>query len=307
MKKWIVMLLTVCILCAAAGCAKSSADANEDVPQADPYADGVRIQLADEGVTVDGEAPTSNNELNIEEFYQKLRDKKGAKTSAVNFEAFAECFEAHLQKGEDVLYLGFSSGLSGTFNAGFVAARELSEKYPERSCVAVDTLCASLGQGLMVVLAARKKQEGAALEQVRDFVESTKLNLVHLFTVDDLFFLKRGGRVSAVTAVAGSALGIKPVMHVDNDGHLVKIGTKRGRTASLDDLCDRMQALAIDPAEQLVYISHGDCEKDARYLADRIVSTMGVKQPIVISHVGPVIGAHSGPGTMALFFLGRER
>ncbi len=280
-------------------------DSSCDLPQAVAEQYGLEvIQLA---VTVEGDMPKPNNEIDIVDFYAKLRAKKGAKTSAVNIEAFAQCFEKHLAAGADVLYLGFSSGLSGTFNAGFVAARELSEKYPERSCVAVDTLCASLGQGLLVVLAAKKKAEGASLEEVRDFVESTKLNLVHLFTVNDLFFLHRGGRVSAVTAVAGSALGIKPIMHVDNAGHLVKIGTKRGRVPSLDDLCSRMQALAIDPAEQLVFISHGDCEDDANYLAGKIKETMGVKQPILISHVGPVIGAHSGPDTMALFFIGKER
>lgn len=280
-------------------------DSSGDLPQflIDQYDLDV-IQLA---VTVDGEPTKPNNEIDISDFYSKLRSKKGAKTSAVNIEAFTEAFEKHLAVGKDVLYLGFSSGLSGTFNAGFVAARELSAKYPERTCVAVDTLCASLGEGLLVVLAARKKEQGASLEEVRDYVEGIKLNLTHLFTVDDLFFLKRGGRVSAVTAVAGSALGIKPIMHVDNEGHLIKIGIKRGRRASLDDLCERMQQLAIDPAEQLVFISHGDCEDEANYLAEKIKATMGVKQPIVISHVGPVIGAHSGPGTMALFFIGKER
>ena len=258
-------------------------------------------------VSVEGEDPVPNDKIDIEEFYNKLRDGKSAKTAAVNFEAFSACFEKHLAAGEDVIYLGFSSGLSSTFGAGAIAAREMSEKYPDATCVAVDTLAASLGQGLLVVLAAREQEKGATIEEVRDFVESKKLSLVHLFTVNDLFFLKRGGRVSAVTAVAGSALGIKPIMHVDNEGHLVKIGIKRGRTASLDDLCDRMQAAAIDPAEQTVYISHGDCEKEARYLADRIVAKMGVKEPILVSHVGPVIGAHSGPGTVALFFIGKER
>lgn len=262
------------------------------------------IQLV---VNVEGEEPLPNDKINIEEFYAKLRDGKSAKTAAVNFEAFSTCFEQHLANGEDVIYLGFSSGLSSTFGAGAIAARELSEKYPDATCIAVDTLAASMGEGLLVVLAAREKEKGATLEEVRDFVESKKLQLVHLFTVNDLFFLKRGGRVSAVTAVAGSALGIKPVMHVDNEGHLVKIGIKRGRTASLDDLCARMKELAIDPAEQTVFISHGDCEKEAKYLADRIVAEMGVKEPILISHVGPVIGAHSGPGTVALFFIGKER
>ncbi len=262
------------------------------------------IQLV---VNVEGEEPMPNDKINIEEFYAKLRDGKSAKTAAVNFEAFSKSFEQHLAAGEDVIYLGFSSGLSSTFGAGAIAARELSEKYPDATCIAVDTLAASMGEGLLVVLAAREKEKGATIEQVRDFVERTKLQLVHLFTVNDLFFLKRGGRVSAVTAVAGSALGIKPVMHVDNEGHLVKIGIKRGRNASLDDLCARMKEMAVDPAEQTVYISHNDCEKEAQYLADRIVSAMGVKEPILISHVGPVIGAHSGPGTVALFFIGKER
>lgn len=262
------------------------------------------VQLA---VTVDDGEPTPNDEVDVKDFYAQLRAKKSAKTSAVNLDAFEATFEKHLAAGVDVLYLGFSSGLSSTFNTGFVAAREMREKYPDRKCMAVDTLCASLGQGLIVVLAAEKKEQGAILEEVANYVEYIKSNLTHLFTVDDLFFLKRGGRVSALTAVAGSALGIKPVLHVDNEGHLIKLGTKRGRVNALNDLCERMQQLAIDPAEQTVFISHGDCEEDANYLAEKIKETMGVKKPILVSHVGPVIGAHSGPGTVALFFLGKER
>lgn len=280
-------------------------DSSCDLPQSliDEYGLTV-IQLS---VSLDGGEPTPNNELDIKDFYAQLRAKKRATTSAVNPDAFSSIFEKYLSAGTDVLYLGFSSGLSGTCNAGFVAARELAEKYPDRKCLVADTLCASLGEGLLVVLAAKKKAEGATIDEVRDYVEKNKLNLVHLFTVDDLFFLKRGGRVSALTAVAGSALGIKPILHVDNDGHLIKIGIKRGRTPSLNDLCERMKALAIDPAEQLVFISHGDCEDDANYLAEKVKAEMGVKQPILISHVGPVIGAHSGPGTVALFFIGKER
>ena len=257
-------------------------------------------------VTVEGEEPKPNNKIDLKEFYAKLRTKKGAQTSAANIETFTAAFGRYLAEGKDVLYLGFSSGLSGTFNAAFIAAKDLSECYPERTCVAVDTLCASMGQGLLVVLAARQKAAGASLEEVRDYVERTKPHLTHLFTVGDLFFLHRGGRVSAVTAVAGSALGIKPILHVDNEGHLIKIGTKRGRAASIDDLCNRMKALAIDPAEQTVFISHGDCAEEAEYLAKRVKETMNVRE-VVISYIGPVIGAHSGPDTMALFFLGKER
>ena len=280
-------------------------DSSCDLPQSLVAQYGLEVvQLA---VTLDGGEPTFNDELDIKDFYAQLRDKKRATTSAANPDAFLSVFEKHMAAGTDVLYLGFSSGLSGTCNAGFIAARELAAKYPERKCAVVDTLCASLGQGLLVVLAAKKKEAGATLDEVRAYAEELKPNLVHLFTVDDLFFLKRGGRVSALTAVAGTALGIKPVLHVDNAGHLIKIGVKRGRTASLNDLCERMKEAAIDPAEQLVYISHGDCEEDAKYLADKITAELGVKEPILISHVGPVIGAHAGPGTVALFFIGQER
>ena len=211
-----------------------------------------------------------------------------------------------MEAGKDVLYLGFSSGLSGTYNAGFIAAKELSEQYPDRTVAAVDTLCASLGQGLLVYLATKKRDEGATLEEVRAWVEENKLNLVHLFTVDDLFFLKRGGRVSAVTAVAGSALGIKPVMHVDNDGHLVKIGIKRGRRASLDDLCARMKELAFDPAKQTVFISHGDCLEDVKTVSEMIKKNFP-NNPIFAHYIGPVIGSHSGCATLALFFKTKRR
>ena len=280
-------------------------DSSCDLPQSVIAQYGLAVvQLA---VSIDGGEPTPNNELDIKDFYAQLRAKKSATTSAANPDTFNGVFEKFLEQGTDVLYLGFSSGLSGTCNAGFVAARELCEKYPDRKCVVVDTLCASLGEGLLVTLAAQKKEAGATLEEVRDFVEQTKPRLTHLFTVNDLFFLKRGGRVSALTAVAGSALGIKPVLHVDDAGHLIKIGIKRGRSHSIDDLCERMKELAINPAEQLVYISHGDCEEEANYLAQKIKTELGVKQPILVSHIGPVIGAHAGPGTVALFFIGKER
>ena len=264
------------------------------------------IASLDLAVTVEGEDPKLNSEIDPKAFYASLRSKKGAKTSAVAIESFKDFFRPYLEQGTDILYLGFSSGLSGTYQCAFVAAREMREEFPARTILTVDTLCASLGQGLLVHYAVQKRDEGADIRTVCDYIESIKLNLCHLFTVDDLFFLKRGGRVSTATAIVGSALGIKPVMHVDNEGHLIKIGIKRGRRASIDDLCARMQATAIDPAEQTVFISHGDCLEDAEYLAQRIRETMGAKE-IFIDYVGPVIGAHSGPGTLALFFIGKER
>ena len=278
----------------------SSSDLTSDIIN-DPEV--VYLQL---DVLMDGEASKANCDVDIKDFYAKLRAKKNATTSAVNIDKFIETFEKYLADGYDVLYLGFSSGLSGTFNAGFVAAKELSEKYPERKVFAVDTLAASLGEGLLVYHAVNMKNGGADIESVRDYVEENKLKLCHWFTVDDLFFLKRGGRINTATAIVGSMLSIKPVLHVDNKGRLISVSKARGRRAALDALFDKMKETAIEPEKQVVFISHGDSEEDAKYLADRIKTELGSPE-VVISYVGPVIGAHSGPGTIALFYLGCER
>jgi len=245
-------------------------------------------------------------EIAFSEIYEKLRTKCPAKTSAVNMNDFLAPMEEILKKGKDLLYIGFSSGLSGTYNAGAAAAQEMAEKYPDRKVYAVDSLCASMGQGLLVYHAWRHKQSGETIDQVRDWVLNNRLHLCHYFTIDDLMFLKRGGRVSGATAVVGSMLSIKPIMHVDNEGHLIKIGTARGRKASIRALADGAEKLGIDLQNQVIFISHGDCLEDAEYLADIMRERFHVKD-VVISYVGPVIGAHSGPGTIALFFLGTER
>ena len=219
---------------------------------------------------------------------------------------YTEALEPLLQAGKDVLILAFSSGLSTTCNSAVIAAQELGEKYPDRKIFAVDTLCASLGQGLLVWYAAKARERGGTIEEVRDWVEDRKLNLCHQFTVDDLHFLKRGGRISAATAVVGSMLQIKPVLHVDNEGHLINIGKARGRQASLKALVDRMEETAIDSGSLTVFISHGDCLEDAQTVADMVKKRFGV-QEVYINYVGPVIGAHSGPGTVALFYMGTDR
>lgn len=278
----------------------SSSDLTRDIIN-DPEV--IYLQL---DVLMDGEPSRANCDVDIKDFYAKLRSKKNATTSAVNIDKFIETFDKYLSEGYDVLYLGFSSGLSGTFNAGFVAAKELAEKYPERKVFAVDTLAASLGEGLLVYHAVNMKNGGADIESVRDYVEENKLKLCHWFTVDDLFFLKRGGRINAATAIVGSMLSIKPVLHVDNKGRLISVSKARGRRAALDALFDKMKETAIEPEKQVVFISHGDSEEDAKYLADRIKTELGSPE-VVISYVGPVIGAHSGPGTIALFYLGCER
>ena len=239
-------------------------------------------------------------------FYDLLRKEEVATTAAVNVAQYIQALEPLLQEGHDVLILAFSSGLSMTYNASTMAVEELRDKYPDRKLYTVDTLCASLGQGLLVWMAAREREKGKSIEEVRDWVVSHKLNICHQFTVDDLHFLKRGGRISATTAVVGSMLQIKPVLHVDNDGHLVNIGKARGRHGSLKALVDRMEQTAIDPREQTVFISHGDCLEDAELVAQMVKDRFGV-QNVYINYVGPVIGAHSGPGTLALFYVGVER
>lgn len=279
-------------------------DSSADLPAA--LVGQYDVDVVQLSVALEGREPRPNNEVEPASFYAALRDKRDAKTSAANVALFTEQFEKHLAEGRDVLYLGFSSGLSATYQASRVAAEELREKYPERTVLTVDTLCAALGQGLLVYLVAKKAAEGASIEEARDYAEALKPNLAHWFTVNDLFFLKRGGRVGAATAVVGTMLQIKPVMHVDDEGHLIKVTTARGRKGSLDALLGKMKESVLDRPDQTVFIGHGDCLEDAQYLAGKIKAELGIEVQL-IDYVGPVIGAHSGPGTVALFFLGKER
>ena len=279
-------------------------DSSSDLSAA--LAESLDVKLLSLEVVMDDGTTKKNDEVDVKEFYQMLRDKKHITTSAVNIERFTELVEGYLAEGTDVLYLGFSSGLSGTYNAGFVAAQDLAEKYPDRKIYTVDTLCASLGQGLFVYLCAKMKQNGASIEEVRDWAEENKLHLCHWFTVDDLFFLKRGGRVSAATAVMGTMLSIKPVMHVDNKGKLINVQKARGRRGSLDELVNKIKNTAIEPEKQTMFICHGDCIGDANYVAERMKKELSVPE-VIIDYTGPVIGAHAGPGVLAVFFMGTER
>ncbi len=257
-------------------------------------------------VVIDGGDPILQDDIDIAEFYEKLRQKGSVTTSAVTFERFLELFDSILSEGKDILYLGFSSGLSGTYNAAFVAAQELAEKYPERKIYTVDTLCASLGQGLFVYLAAKQRLEGKSIDELYEWAKEKRFNLCHWFTVDDLFFLKRGGRVNAATAVMGTMLSIKPVLHVDFKGKLINVSKARGRKASLDTLFENMKKTVIAPETQTMFICHGDCIADAEYLANRMKTELGVPE-VIIGYTGPVIAAHSGPGTLAIFYMGTER
>ena len=257
-------------------------------------------------VLIDGGDPVLNDDVNIEEFYKKLREKGSVTTSAIGMERFYEFFEGYLSEGIDILYLGFSSGLSGTYNAAFVAAQELADKYPERKVYTVDTLCASLGQGLFVYIAAKNKAAGMSIDDLYEWAKEKRYNLCHWFTVDDLFFLKRGGRVSAATAVMGTMLSIKPILHVDHKGKLVNVEKARGRKGSLDCLINHLKATVVEPETQTMFICHGDCIADAEYVAKKMKEELGVPE-VIIGYTGPVIAAHSGPGTLALFYIGTER
>ena len=242
----------------------------------------------------------------LKDLYNGLRAGEAGTTSAVNPDGWASAMEPILAGGEDVLVLAFSSGLSTTYQSAVIAAQELAEKYPQRKVRVVDTLCASLGQGLLVWHACKKRDEGMELDALADWCEDNKLHLCHWFTVDDLMYLKRGGRVSAATALVGTMLQIKPVMHMDDAGKLVKVTTARGRKASLNALVAKMGETALPNVNDTVFICHGDCIEDAEYVAQKVKEQYGVKD-VLIYYTGAVIGSHSGPGTVALFFLGKQR
>ncbi|MBR5616177.1 MAG: DegV family protein [Clostridia bacterium] len=239
-------------------------------------------------------------------FYDRMRGGGIAKTSAVNSETFRAAFEPELAAGRDVLYIGFSSGLSTTYNSARMAAAELAEQYPERTIITIDSLAASAGFGLLVAMAAQKRDEGADIEALADYVRSLIPRLCHWFTVDDLVYLKRGGRVSPTVAFVGNLLGIKPVLHVDDEGHLINMTKARGRRAALAALAQKYGELIEDPANNTAYISHGDCMDDALKLKEMLESQYGANVTL-ITPVGTVIGAHSGPGTLALFFIAKQR
>jgi len=248
---------------------------------------------------------SDSRELSPKDFYKALREGKSASTSLVNSYTFYEFFKPYLISGKDVLYIGFSSGLSASFEQSQMAAKQLSEEFPDRKIICIDSLCASMGEALLAYYAALEKKNGKTIEEVADITRQLVPTICHWFTVDDLQHLKRGGRVSAATAAVGTLLSIKPILHVDNAGKLMPKDKIRGRKKSIEELFNIMKENIAKLQEQTVFISHGDCIEDAEYLKE-LTMTLGV-QNIVIGHIGPVIGAHSGPGTVALFFVGKER
>lgn len=242
----------------------------------------------------------------MKELYDALRAGEEAKTSAVNPDAWQKIMEPVLQQEKDILVLAFSSGLSTTYQSAVIASGELLEKYPQRKIRVVDTRAASLGQGLLIWYACKKRDQGMELDQLADWAEENKLHLCHWFTVDDLMYLKRGGRISAATAIVGTVLGIKPVLHMDDEGHLINMSKARGRKASIAALAEKIGQLGLPGENKTVFICHGDCLEDAKYLEKLVREKYGVEE-VFIGYTGAVIGSHSGPGTLALFFLGKNR
>lgn len=241
-----------------------------------------------------------------QEFYSKLKAGEISKTSQITPDIYEKQFRTLLDKGYDILYIGFSSGLSGSFQSANIAKKELADHYPGRQILLIDSRCASLGQGLLVDFAVKLKEQGKSLREVYGQTLTQVLRVCHYFTVDDLNHLYRGGRVSKIAAMMGTLLGIKPLLHVDNDGKLIAYGKVRGRKASLDALVDKVHEKGEGYQNDYVFISHGDCLVDAKYVSEQIEKKFGIKSEI-INFIGPVIGTHSGPGTVALFFMGKDR
>lgn len=245
-----------------------------------------------------------NRDIAPGEFYSRLRGGALGTTSAINVAVFTDTMTKLVEQGKDVLCIAFSSGLSTTYQSACIAAEDVMAAHPDSKVLTCDSRAASLGQGLLVYLAVQEKRKGRSLEEVRDFVEERKNHIDHWFTVDDLYHLKRGGRVSAAAALFGTMLQMKPVLHVDDEGHLIPVSKVRGRKASIKALADKMDELVEDPS--VVFISHGDCEADVNTLAEMIRAKHKVDK-LVVNYVGPVIGNHSGPGTLALFFQGKHK
>jgi len=247
-----------------------------------------------------------DKKTDLGKFYEMMRNDQVIKTSLVNTGQFVELMEPILKEGKDILYIGMSSALSGTYQSGVTAAELLAEEYPDRKIITVDSLSASLGQGLLVIYAAQLRDAGRTLAETAEWVMESRLKMRHHFTVDDLMFLKRGGRISATSAMVGTLLSIKPMLHMDDAGKLSVIGKVRGRRQSLKGLVEQLREHAVQIEEQTIAITHGDCLEDARYVEEQIRAFCNPRE-ILIHIVDPVIGAHSGPGTMALFFMGENR
>ncbi|MGI6030832.1 MAG: DegV family protein [Eubacteriales bacterium] len=245
-------------------------------------------------------------EMSLEEFYRRTGEGEMTTTSQINMTTYEEYFVPVLEEGKDILYICFSSGLSGTYQASRIAAAELQEKFPDRKIISIDSLCASSGEGLLVWAAVQQKKQGMELEQLAQWVEDHKMNVCHWYTVDDLQHLKRGGRISAATAMVGGLLNVKPVLRVDDEGRLVSYGKARGRRKSMESMVEQAAAHLVNPEEQTIFVGHGGCKEEGEMLYRLAQERLHVKN-IIFTEVGPVIGAHTGVGVLTLFHFGDHR
>lgn len=285
---------------------KLTTDSTADLPE--EYLEKNKISCINLSYILDGVNYGNGMNISSKAFFKMMRDGKMPTTSQVNPEEAKNFFEGLIEKDKEILHLAFSSGLSGSYNNTRMAAQEVMEEHPGCRIVVVDTLCASMGEGLMVYKAAQLREQGKSLDEVVEWLEANKLNFVHVLTVDDLNHLHRGGRVSKATAIIGTLAGIKPVLHVDNQGQLFNIEKIRGRKKALTFLVDYMEqkTSGYSPKNDVVMISHGDALDDAKLVRNMIRERFGIEN-IMINDLGPVIGAHTGPGLIALFFMGASR
>lgn len=281
-------------------------DTTSDLPQ--DYLDAHNIGLFPLYYSINDVVYGEDKFLDPKEFYNKMRGGAMPTTMAINPDLARKIFTKYIEDGYDVLHIAFSSALSGSYSVASTVARELSDEHPDSKLIVIDSLCASLGEGLLVHKASELKENGKTIDEAADWVEKNKLNLCHMFTVDDLFHLHRGGRVSKAAAIIGTLINVKPVLHVDNEGRLIPLNNVRGRKKALISLVEQMEEKMKDIpySNDIFFISHGDCLEEAEFVADLIKERLGI-QKCLISYVSPTIGAHSGPGTVALFFMGKER
>lgn len=281
-------------------------DTTADLPES--YIKEHHLGIMSLSYTIDGETYTREHPLDVKQFYDKMRNGSMPTTSQVNPEVAKEVFLPYIKKGLDILHIAFSSSLSGTCNSARIAAQDLMEEYPDRRIVVIDSLCASLGEGLFVHKAVTLKENGMDLDSVAKWLEENKLHIVHNFTVDDLNHLYRGGRVSKTAAFLGTIINIKPILHMDDEGHLIPLSKVRGRKKALQSLVDSMekQMGSYRNRNDIIFISHGDALSDAEYVADLVKQRFGIDS-LLINYISSTIGAHSGPGTIALFYMGEYR
>ncbi|MDR2559749.1 MAG: DegV family protein [Oscillospiraceae bacterium] len=283
-------------------------DSASNLPKS--YAEKNNVGIISLKYTLEGEEYDSyvenENDDSLKSFYARMEEKASTSTSNINAATFEERFTEVLEKGRDILYISFSSGLSSSYSFAEITAAQLKEKYPDRKIIVVDSLCVTYALGLLIHHVVKMRDDGGTMEEIRDWLEDNKKKMIHLFTVNDLVYLKRGGRISPATALVGTLLGVKPVMHVTNEGKLEKYDKIKGRKKSLSALVDKLAEMIEEPAGQIVALVHGDCEDDAQYVKKQIMEKAGVKD-VILDYLTPIIGAHSGPGTIAMFFMGGER